>query len=280
MNSATSVFSFRINEASHQSPDPILTGQQLLDMAGKSPSDQFLVYQLLRSGQMEGLRPDETVDLRQSGVEKFLTFESDRSFYFTLDGRKFEWPAAVITGRKLKDLAQVDPTTYEVWQEVRGENDRTIGDQEVVSLEPKGTERFFTGKKTTTEGTSMTFLPEKDRQYLSDRGLTWEEVVDGGSKGIILQNFNLPMGRFDVSTANILIVLPSGYPDVAPDMFYLMPWLKLLPNGALPRATKAAFSFQGQSWQRWSRHENEWRPGIDGIRTMLKRVEHALEVAA
>lgn len=126
----------------------------------------------------------------------------------------------------------------------------------------------------------MTFLPEKDRQYLSDRGLTWEEVVDGASKGIVLQNFNLPVGRFDVSTANILIVLPSGYPDVAPDMFYLMPWLKLLQNAALPRATEAAFSFQGQSWQRWSRHENEWRPGIDGIWTMLKRVEHALEVAA
>jgi hypothetical protein len=119
-----------------------------------------------------------------------------------------------------------------------------------------------------------------DRQYLSDRGLTWEEVVDGASKGIVLQNFSLPVGRFDVSTANILIVLPPGYPDIAPDMFYLMPWLKLLPNGALPRATEAAFQFQGQSWQRWSRHENEWRPGIDGIRTMLKRVEHALEVAA
>lgn len=145
-------YGLRIDDQAYVATDPMITGQQLLDMAGKRPSDQFLVYQLLQSGQMESLRPDEIVDLRQSGIEKFLTFESDRTFFFTLDGRKFEWPAAVITGRKLKDLAQVDPTTYEVWQEVRGAADRAIGDQELVSLEPKGTERFFTGKKTTTEG--------------------------------------------------------------------------------------------------------------------------------
>jgi Multiubiquitin len=151
-NVTSQTYSLRLDDRVYTSPDPIVTGQQLLDMAGKRPSDQFLVYQLLQSGQMEGLRPDETVDLRQPGIEKFLTFETDRTFFFTLDGRKLEWPAAVISGRKLKDLAGVDPSTYEVWQEVRGADDRAIGDQELVSLEPKGTERFFTGKKTTTEG--------------------------------------------------------------------------------------------------------------------------------
>jgi Prokaryotic E2 family E len=126
----------------------------------------------------------------------------------------------------------------------------------------------------------MAFLPQQDRQYLSDRGLTWEEVVDGANKGIILGNFCLPVGRFTVPTANVLIVLPSGYPDVAPDMFYLTPWLQLMKSGVPPRATSPTFTFQGQSWQQWSRHNNEWRPGIDGIWTMLKRVENALEVAA
>jgi Prokaryotic E2 family E len=126
----------------------------------------------------------------------------------------------------------------------------------------------------------MTFLPEKDSQYLSDRGFSWEEVEDGVTKGIILQNFNLPVGRFSTPTANILIILPGLYPDVAPDMFFLMPWLHLASSGAFPKAADVPFLFQQQSWQRWSRHNNEWRPGIDGIWTMLKRVENALEVAA
>jgi hypothetical protein len=126
----------------------------------------------------------------------------------------------------------------------------------------------------------MTFLPEKDRQYLSGRGLTWEEIVDGASKGIVLKNFPLPGERFDVQTADVLILLPTGYPDVPPDMFYLMPWVRLLPLSQYPRAADQPFPFQGHSWQRWSRHSSEWRPGIDGIWTMLKRVEHALEIAA
>jgi hypothetical protein len=151
-SSTSQTYKFSIDDQNHISDDPIVTGQQLLDLAGKRPSDQFLVYQVLSNGQMEGLRPDETVDLTKSGVERFLTYHSDRAFFFTLDGQKIEWPASTITGRKLKDLAKVDPATYEVWQEVRGADDRAIEDRELVSLEATGTERFFTGKKTTTEG--------------------------------------------------------------------------------------------------------------------------------
>jgi hypothetical protein len=142
----------QIDQNQYQVEDPVITGQQLLDLVGQNPSDQFLVYQVLSNGQMEGIRPDETVNLTKPGTEKFLTYRADRAFFFTLDGRKIEWPASTITGRKLKDLAKVDPNTYEVWQEVRGADDRAIKDTELISLEPKGTERFFTGKKTTTEG--------------------------------------------------------------------------------------------------------------------------------
>jgi hypothetical protein len=154
MNGANTVQNFRvcIDELTHDIDDAIVTGQQLLDAAGKRPSDQYLLYQVLQNGQFEGIRPDELVDLRRPGLEKFLTFESDSAFFFTLDNQKREWPAPKISGRTLKDLAGVDPQTFEVWQEIRGGEDREIPDQEFVSLEPKGTERFFTGKKATTEG--------------------------------------------------------------------------------------------------------------------------------
>lgn len=145
-------YTVQIDESQYQINDPLLTGQQLLDLASKRPSDQFLVYQILQNGQVEGIRPDETVDLQAAGIEKFLTFESDRAFFFTLDGRKIEHPEPFITGLQLKRLAGVDLATYEVWQEIRGSNDRAIEDREKVSLTAPGTERFFTGKKTTTEG--------------------------------------------------------------------------------------------------------------------------------
>lgn len=80
------------------------------------------------------------------------TFRSDRSFRFSLDGRKFEWGLGFITGRKLKELAGVDPNTFGVWQEMRDSEDKPISDTDQADLTPAGVERFFTGKKTTTEG--------------------------------------------------------------------------------------------------------------------------------
>jgi len=126
----------------------------------------------------------------------------------------------------------------------------------------------------------MSFLPTNDRQYLENKGLYFEEIVDGKQKGIILRDFGLPFGRYDVQKVNILILLPSGYPDVPPDMFYLLPWVKLVQNKRYPIAADRSFTFGGLNWQRWSRHNSQWRAGIDGIWTMLKRIENALEVTA
>lgn len=126
----------------------------------------------------------------------------------------------------------------------------------------------------------MSLLPSADRRYLDSKGYAYEEVCDGAQKGIILKGMRLPSGRFDTERANILILLPPGYPDVPPDMFYLLPWVRLAPSGRYAKAADVSHAFAGQSWQRWSRHNSEWRPGVDGIWTMLKRVECALEIAA
>lgn len=126
----------------------------------------------------------------------------------------------------------------------------------------------------------MSILPSKDRRYLVSRGIAYREVEHGGQKGVVLTDFPLPDGKFQVSLADILIVLPPGYPDTPPDMFYAVPHLLLVAGNRAPRATQARLNFEGQHWQRWSRHNNQWRPGSDGLWTMLKRVESALEVAA
>jgi len=139
-----------IDDDEYSLNDPIVTGQQLLDTARKRPADEHLIFQLLQDGQLEDIRLDETVDLRQPGIEKFITWKSDRSFRFVIDGRQFEWGAPIITGYKLKDLAEVDPRSYSVWLEVRGGEDRLISDRDFVNLDGEGTERFFTKVKNIT----------------------------------------------------------------------------------------------------------------------------------
>ncbi len=126
----------------------------------------------------------------------------------------------------------------------------------------------------------MAVLPIKCRRYLKERGIAFEEVDEGGQKALILRAYALPPGHFDAPAADILILLPSGYPDNPPDMFHARPWLRLVDGNRYPKAADQPVSFRGESWQRWSRHNNDWRPGVDGIWTMLKRVETALKVAA
>lgn len=126
----------------------------------------------------------------------------------------------------------------------------------------------------------MSFLPSKDREYLENQNINFEEVVERNQKGLILKQYQLPSGIYDIERADILILLPSGYPDLPPDMFYLLPWVKLAQGQKYPKRADIPYQFKGQNWQRWSRHNRQWRRGIDGIWTMLKRVKNALEVAA
>lgn len=132
--------------------DPVPTGLQITEAAGVHHADEYLVFQVLNTGMLEELRPDETTDIRAKGVEKFLIFRNDRSFRFELDGRIFEWGGTFISGLTLKKLAGVDYAKYGVWLEVRGTDDRPIGNNELIDLSAIGIERFFTGIVQTTEG--------------------------------------------------------------------------------------------------------------------------------
>jgi len=69
-----------------------------------------------------------------------------------VDRKPHDWPEPFITGAQIKRIAGVDQATYDAWQDVPGPEDLLIADDKKVDLRPPVVERFFTGKKTTTEG--------------------------------------------------------------------------------------------------------------------------------
>lgn len=75
-----------------------------------------------------------------------------KGYHILVDHRPHDWPNPVITGMEVKQLAGVDALTFEVWQDVSGPDDKFIADTDRVDLTENGTEKFFTIKKTTTEG--------------------------------------------------------------------------------------------------------------------------------
>jgi len=124
--------------------DPVPTGAQVLAAAGLQPVADHILIAVLKTGMLEEIRPDETVEIFRRGVERFIAFRSDRSFRFVLNDRRLEWGAKEILGRVLKVLAGADPAKTGVWLERRDEPDLFIKDDQAAPLSGKEVERFRT----------------------------------------------------------------------------------------------------------------------------------------
>ena len=86
-----------------------------------------------------------------------MTEKKPKQYQILVDQKPHKWPDPTITGGQIKQLAGVNPAEYDAWQDVAGPEDLLLADDDVVDLTKPGAERFFTGKKTTTEG-SYEFL--------------------------------------------------------------------------------------------------------------------------
>ena len=132
--------------------DPVPTGRQLLEAAGANPPDEHIIIQWLGTDDLQEINLDRTTDLRGKDQPRFIIAKSDRSFRFEIDGHVNEWPERLITREVLLALAGQDPAKFSVWQDMRQSADKEILSGEPADLGEKGTERFYTVMKHTTEG--------------------------------------------------------------------------------------------------------------------------------
>ena len=105
----------------------------------------------------------------------------------------------------------------------------------------------------------LTVLPLKDTEYLQHAGISYRTFDDGtGWLNIELIGFPLPAG-LNVGQANVLFRLAPSYPDTPPDMWWVIPHLSSTSRGEIA-ATQVIETYDGRTWQRWSRHldPNSW----------------------
>ncbi|MDG9927968.1 MULTISPECIES: multiubiquitin domain-containing protein [unclassified Pseudomonas] len=117
------------------------TGAQIAAAAGFSPDQLPVVLQVLATGSLEDIRPDEVVTL-QAGVNRFIVIESDRNYLITVDGARLEWPCSLITGQTLRKLAGV-AEDKKLLLEQEDEADLEIQDDQFVDLDQPQIERFI-----------------------------------------------------------------------------------------------------------------------------------------
>lgn len=153
--------------------DPVPTGRQVLDCAGLDRRNDYLLFALLASGDFEDIRPDETVDLRGKGAERFIAFKSDRDFKFSLNDRRMAWGHAELLGSFLYDLA--DPLAEEaIFLEVRGGEDRLIEPGDRINLDAPGIERFIVAPRPTK---GYVIVVNAVEETVPDKHVTFEQVV-------------------------------------------------------------------------------------------------------
>lgn len=114
------------------------TGAQLAIAAGFKSVDGVSVLQILATGDLEDVRPNETVDLH-SEEGRFVIVESDRAYRLTIDDQRFDWPCRIVSGGLLRKLGQV-PADKVIYFERQDQPDRQVDDQDLVDLDAAGVE--------------------------------------------------------------------------------------------------------------------------------------------
>jgi hypothetical protein len=123
-------------------------------------------------------------------------------------------------------------------------------------------------------------LPPIDQGHLEERAPGSKVTLEGGMICILIPNFALPPG-FVQASADLLLRLSPGYPDVPPDMWWFHPAICRTDGRSIP-GTDSHENHLGRTWQRWSRHftAGQWRAGVDSIESYLALVRKELASAA
>lgn len=123
-------------------------------------------------------------------------------------------------------------------------------------------------------------LRDEDLAAVEQLGLAYEVAKEAdGFLSLVLHAMRMPIG-LQPETADVLVRLPPGFPDAAPDMFWCEPAV-VRTNGTTIQGTEARGTYVGRTWQRWSRHiGGNWRPGIDNLSTYMAYVRRCLHQAA
>ena len=116
-------------------------------------------------------------------------------------------------------------------------------------------------------------LPEIDVEFLQGKGFDYELVPFAAGFYLIIKQYEFP-NAYLPRNADMLIILPMGYPNAPVDMFFTIPDVKLT-DGTFPLNSNQHPNHDGKKWQQWSRHI-VWRIGIDNLRTYFSAIKKEL----
>ena len=186
--------------------------------------------------------------------------EQTHPIHIFINKKKYELDNPVQTGASLKHLAGIPLNDVLFLQQPH--EDQVIPNDKKVTLK---------------DGDHLHSQPPADYglqfAILTEAGLEPARAIlhnqPDGWCFLVISEYELPAG-FQPGRVEILIKLPPGYPDAAPDMFWVSPAVRTA-GGSLPRATSEE-RLLGKNWQRFSWHlsPGAWKPGVSSLRDFLR----------
>jgi len=186
--------------------------------------------------------------------------QQEHRIHIFINKKKFEIENPVQTGASLKNLAGI-PLNDVLFLQRPGEDEVVPNDTKI----------------TLKDGDHLHSQPPADyglgTTMLAAAGIAAERAVlhpeAGGWQFLVISDFELPKG-FEPNRVDLLIKLPPGFPDAAPDMFWVSPVVRTA-SGNAPKATSNEHLL-GKNWQRFSWHlaAGAWKPGISELRDFLR----------
>mgnify|MGYP005982699447 FL=1 len=138
--------------------DSTPNGAQISAASGFKPDQMPVVLMLLPNGSLEDIRPDEVVDLGPE-TRRFIVVESDRTYFYTVDGARLEWPCRLISGYSIRKLGGIGDNK-KLLQEREDEADLEVMNDQIIDLGSEGIERFISRNATwklNVQGKEFTF---------------------------------------------------------------------------------------------------------------------------
>lgn len=186
--------------------------------------------------------------------------QPEHPIHIFINKKKYEIDNPAQTGASLKDLASI-PLSDVLFLQRPGEDEVIPNDMKI----------------TLKNGDHLHSQPPADyglgAALLAEAGIAPERAAlhpeAGGWQFLVISDFELPTG-FEPSRVELLVKLPPGFPDAAPDMFWVHPPVRTAA-GNVPRSTSNE-RLLGKNWQRFSWHlaAGAWRPGVSELRDFLR----------
>jgi len=101
-------YRIRVDDKYHEWPKAHITGNQLIQLAGRDGQLVFEVFENFRHGEPELISPHAEANLRKHGVEKFTT--APKLVQVTIDNEHKIIQAGTYTVTELKRVLGVDPS--------------------------------------------------------------------------------------------------------------------------------------------------------------------------